>query len=114
MHDQLVIDTLWNPRHETDGQVPDHLRLKRREGAEDFRRTARLPVHGTLSARVTCPAFLLSFRSEGIACLPRTAEDGIPHHNELGDDAQDIQMRAVREEKVPELQDFRQRGRAGA
>jgi len=34
--------------------------------------------------------------------LPWTAENSIAHHNQLSDDAQNIQMRPMREQKVPQ------------
>ena len=42
MHDQLLIHAIRDPRHETDGQVPDRSCLQRREGAEDLGRTAQV------------------------------------------------------------------------
>ena len=46
--------------------------------------------------------------------IPGAAQDSIAHHDQLSDDTQDVQMGPVREQKVPELEHFRQRGRAGA
>lgn len=45
---------------------------------------------------------------------PRAAENSIAHHDQLGDDAQNIQMGAMREQEVPELEHFGQRRRASA
>lgn len=113
MHNKLLINRIWYSRHETDRQVPDHTGLQRREGAEDFRRT------NTVDLVSTCPALSASGKGKTSRTrpgldLPRTAENGIAHHNELGNYTQDIQMGAMREEKVPQQEHFRQRRGAGA
>lgn len=104
MHNQLLIHAIGDPRHETDSQIPDRLRLQRREGAEDLRRTVR-----TQSVHALTHSFFDSSRRKQAQAgsgvnfnEPRTAENRIAHHNQLSDDAQNIQMRPMREQKIPQ------------
>lgn len=45
---------------------------------------------------------------------PRRTQQLVPHHDELGDDAGNIQVRAVGKEEVPEAQDLGKGRRTGA
>lgn len=49
-----------------------------------------------------------------IKYIPRTRQNGIPHPDKLRNNTQYIQMRPIREQKVPQMKDLGKRRRACA
>lgn len=100
MLDDLGIEIIWDRSHEPNRERNDALRIQRGERSKN-------PV-GT---RPFCqqPGFLAGKK----VYSPRTLENFVPHPKDLGNNAEDIQMRAISEEEVPQVQNLWQRGRTG-
>lgn len=92
MIQQLRIQRIRNLAHDQHRQRDDLLRVERWERAEEFIRTDESETIQTDNER---------------GSLPRVFKQCIPHTNQLRDNTEDIQMRTVRKEEIPQMQHFR-------
>ncbi len=94
MLDDLVIQLVGNLGHQTDGQSLDLGRVQRRKRSQDLD-----------GANTSISSASINLRTRYIiADSPRIVQNDITHHDQLRDDAQDVQMRAVGKEEIPEMQ----------
>lgn len=99
---QLSIERIGDLADNQDSQGDYLLGVEGRERAEDFIRADQ--VSKLAICHIQCRGFI----------VPWILQNGIPHPNQLRDNTQDIQMRAIREEEIPQMQHLGQRRRARA